>query len=199
MKKITVFALCVILALSSLFAACGDKKKTDNKQGDIDPETLESSAEEGEITGLPFTIGDDAASVKAHYTKKENGKSEKNYKEGKTGEYPTITTDEAVYYFSADDDTLLAAVSFKKDTYNFRFGTNTVSDVRYFLGNGHEEKPSADSLAYLPDGIVSGDDVMTLTYPYGDCGMKFIFSGTALSAIVLYDNTKFDFSKCTAS
>ncbi len=197
MKKITVFALCVILALSSLFAACGDKKTSDNKQGDVDPETLESSAEEGEITGLPFAIGDDSASVKAHYTKKENGKSVKNYKESKTGEYPTVTTDEAVYYFSAGDDTLLAVVSFKKDTYNFRFGTNTVSDVRYFLGNGYEERPTADSLTFLPDGIVSGDNIMTLTYPYGDCGMRFIFSNTKLSAIVLFNNANFDFSKCT--
>ncbi len=198
MRKITVFALCAILALSTFIAACGNKKTVDNKQGDVDPEALEASAEEGEITGLPFTIGDNAASVKAHYTKKENGKSVKNYNESKSGEYPTVTTDDAVYYFSADDDTLLAAVSFKNDTYNFRFGTNTVSDVRYFLGNGYEERPTADSLTFLPDGIVSGDNIMTLTYPYGDCGMKFIFSNTKLSAIVLFNNAKFDFSKCTA-
>ncbi len=195
MKRL--IAIILVLCLMLPLAGCKkDEEETPEYTAQIDAELIEENATKGVIPEIPFGIGASIDEVKAHYVEEsEDGKYD-TYDETTQGEYVRIRTDEALYYYDKQntDDGVLAIICYNENVYNFVIGQTPLADVRYFLGNGYEENPEESEIFYLPPGGMAGTP-KTLTYSYGEYGLRIVFSDSTLFAVILFNNSKFDFSK----
>ncbi len=198
-KKLIALTLVFCMLLTA--AACKKKNETDPaERKKVDAETIESDVSNGKVTELKITLGTTVAEVKSQNTaKSKGGKKAQNYTEKQQGEYKIILTDDAVYYYDPAnaDKGIIAILCYKNDAYAMRFGEDTKSDVRYWLGNGNEGT-DGENINYLPIGTMQGK-VSTLTYPYDAYALRCIFSDSNLYALILYNNTAFDFAKASAA
>ena len=200
MKKF--IALMLVLCMVVPLAACKKKQEADpTERKKVEAETIESDASNGKITELKVTLGTEVQEVKSQYTStSKKGKKTQNYSERQQGAYKIILTDDAVYYYDPENTGkgIIAVLCYKNDAYSMRFGEDTKSDVRYWLGNGNESSVDGDSIAFLPIASMQGKP-SSLIYPYDSYALRCIFSDSSLFALMLYNNTEFDFSKASAA
>ncbi len=188
-----ILALCLMLPL----AGCKkDEEEAPEITTQIDAELVEENASKGIIPEIPFGIGADIEEIKKHYVEESDDGKHDTYDQTSQGAYTRIRTDEALYYYDKNnpDDGVLAIICYNENVYNFVIGQTPIADARYFLGNGYEESPDESELFYLPPGGMAGTP-KTLTYAYTEYGLRLVFSDSTLFAVILFNNSKFDFSK----